>query len=91
VYQISCAHHTVEAVFQVHQGPVIALAVESGLCVTAGQDRQMRVWRLDFTAHLLEVGAPSSPCSPACIHLPALQAVTVHPAPTHAHAKLQAS
>ena len=55
LHQVSCAHHAVEAVFRLHNNSITALAVGNQFCVTASQDGQMRVWPLDFSAHLLEV------------------------------------
>lgn len=68
VVQIDYSTLRVEAVFQVHSGPVRSLSVNEGFCVTAGADRYLRVWPLDFSEFFVEVRyeAPlaASACSP---------------------------
>lgn len=44
-------------VYQLHSAAINALIVHDGFCVTASDDRQLRVWPMDFTDYLLEVRA----------------------------------
>lgn len=55
IVQISYRTLRVEAVFQVHTGPIRSLSVNEGFCVTAGADRYLRVWPLDFSEFFVEV------------------------------------
>jgi len=55
IVQIGYSNLRVEAVFQVHTGPVRSVSVNEGYCVTAGADRYLRVWPLDFSEFFVEV------------------------------------
>lgn len=46
------------AVHQLHLAPINAIAMHDGFCVTASDDKFMRVWPLDFSDFLLEVRRP---------------------------------
>jgi len=46
---------TLVCVYQLHSAAINALVMHSGFCVTASDDRQLRVWPTGFTDYLLEV------------------------------------
>ena len=54
VLQVNYDTQALEAVFQLHSGPVHSLAVNEGFCVTASNDGFLRMWPLDFSAFFLE-------------------------------------
>lgn len=41
-------------VYRLHDGPIHALAVNEGFCVTGSEDTILRVWPLDFSEYYLE-------------------------------------
>jgi hypothetical protein len=43
-------------VYQLHSAAINSLVVFDGFCVTGSDDRQLRVWPMDFSDFLLEVG-----------------------------------
>jgi hypothetical protein len=57
VFDIDYSTRTVAAVHQLHVGAINSLTLHEGFCVTASDDRMLRVWPLDFGDFLMEVGA----------------------------------
>ncbi|GBG26317.1 WD repeat-containing protein 90 [Hondaea fermentalgiana] len=45
---------TVLCIYRLHDGPIHALTVNEGFCVTASEDQHVRVWPLDFADFFLE-------------------------------------
>ncbi|KAF5836714.1 WD40-repeat-containing domain protein [Dunaliella salina] len=45
---------TLLCVYQLHSGAINTIVMHSGFCVTASDDRQLRVWPTGFTDYLLE-------------------------------------
>jgi WD repeat-containing protein 90 len=52
--QVNAERREVEAVHQVHMGPINCLLVHAGFAVTASDDGRLRVWPLDFRDYLME-------------------------------------
>lgn len=53
--QINYGRRTLERVYQLHSAAINCMLVSAGLCVTASDDKFLRVWPLDFSDYLLEV------------------------------------
>ena len=54
--QINYGTRTLERVYQLHSAAINCMLVSEGLCVTGSDDKFLRVWPLDFSDFLLEVG-----------------------------------
>lgn len=54
IFQVNYHTRELEGVFQIHDGPVRALSVTEGFCVTVSGDGYLRIWPLDFTEFYLE-------------------------------------
>eukprot|EP00884_Botryococcus_braunii_P004330 jgi/Botrbrau1/13899/Bobra.0017s0006.2 len=54
IYQVNSERRVVEAIYQVHMGPVNCLIMHAGFAVTASDDGLVRMWPLDFRDFLLE-------------------------------------
>lgn len=54
VAQVNYDTRELECVFRLHDGPVRAIAVNEGFCVTGSDDKFLRVWPLDFSEFFLE-------------------------------------
>ena len=75
VLQINYDTHALEAVFQLHSGPIHSIAVNEGFCVTGASDGFMRMWPLDFSDFFLEARHDSAVTSVA-LHPSGLSVVT---------------
>lgn len=75
VLQINYDTHALEAVFQLHSGPIHSIAVNEGFCVTGAADGFMRMWPLDFSDFFLEARHDSAVTSVA-LHPSGLSVVT---------------
>lgn len=53
--QINYGKRILERVYQLHSAAINCMLVSAGLCVTASDDKFLRVWPLDFSDYLLEV------------------------------------
>ena len=54
VFQIAYGSVELEAIYQLHNGPINAIAVVEGYCVTGSDDHFLRLWPLDFSDFFLE-------------------------------------
>lgn len=54
VFQINYEQRALECIYQLHTGAINSLILHEGFCVTASDDKFLRVWPLDFTDYLLE-------------------------------------
>ncbi|KAK9866441.1 hypothetical protein WJX84_003773 [Apatococcus fuscideae] len=54
VCQVNYGRRTLERIYQLHTGAINQLALHEGFCVTASDDRFLRIWPLDFSDFLLE-------------------------------------
>jgi WD40 repeat protein len=54
VFQVGYDACILEAVFQLHVGPINSISVNRGTCVTGGEDKFLRLWPLDFSEFLFE-------------------------------------
>ena len=52
--KIDCMKKQIICGFQLHSGPIQALAINEGYAVTGGGDNRLRIWPLDFSDFLLE-------------------------------------
>eukprot|EP00741_Cyanophora_paradoxa_P024145 tig00021742_g23319.t1 len=73
VYQINYASRSLECVFRLHDGAINGLSVNDGFCVTASDDKFLRVWPLDFSDSLMEAEhegpVTSVSASPDCLRI----------------------
>lgn len=46
-------------VYQLHSAAINSLCIHDGFCVTGSDDKQLRVWPMDFSDYLLEVSMGS--------------------------------
>lgn len=53
---LSTCRHTLECVYQLHAAAIHSIAVHDGFCLTGSDDKQLRVWPMDFKDFMLEVG-----------------------------------
>ena len=70
VWQVNYGRRTLERIYQLHTGAINQLALHEGFCVTASDDRFLRIWPLDFSDFLLEVQATHrslQPCVCVCV------------------------
>lgn len=54
-------------VYQLHGAAINSMVMHSGFCVTASDDKQLRVWPIGFADYLLEVRELLVLCS--CIYV----------------------
>ena len=54
VFQVNYGRRTLEAVFQLHNGPINSIIVNEGFCITGSDDRYLRMWPVDFSDYFLE-------------------------------------
>ena len=60
VFQVNMQDRRLEAIFQLHSGPIYSIAINEGFCVTGAGDRYLRVWPLDFSDYYLQAQHPSA-------------------------------
>ena len=60
IFQISCATMELDAVFKIHDTPILSLAVNDAFCVTGSEDGYLRVWPIDFSEFFIEAKHDSS-------------------------------
>jgi hypothetical protein len=58
--QIDYGSRSLDAIYQLHDGPINVLLLADGLVLTGGDDARLRVWPLDFRDYLLEVCCAAS-------------------------------
>jgi len=63
VYQVSCITQELEAIYKVHDSPILTLALNDAFCVTGAADGVLRVWPIDFSEFLIEAKHDSGVCS----------------------------
>ncbi|KAK9840850.1 hypothetical protein WJX84_006024 [Apatococcus fuscideae] len=61
VCQVNYGRRTLERIYQLHTGAINHLALHEGFCVTASDDRFLRIWPLDFSDFLLEAEHEAPP------------------------------
>eukprot|EP00798_Chlamydomonas_sp_ICE-L_P014445 gene14445-20453_t len=54
VFEVSYGARTLTCVYQLHSAAINSLVVHDGFCVTGSDDKQLRVWPMDFSDYLLE-------------------------------------
>ncbi|KAK9823925.1 hypothetical protein WJX72_006401 [[Myrmecia] bisecta] len=54
VYQVNYGRRVLERIYQLHTGAINALLVNEGFCITASDDKFLRIWPVDFSDFLLE-------------------------------------
>jgi WD40 repeat protein len=54
VFQLNYGRRCLECVYQLHNAAINSLVVSEGFCVTASDDKFLRVWPVDFTDFFLE-------------------------------------
>ncbi|GLC33983.1 hypothetical protein PLESTB_000825300 [Pleodorina starrii] len=60
VFQVDYTTRQLESIYQLHAAAINCLVVADGLALTAGDDRLLRAWPLDFKDYLLEAEHESS-------------------------------
>ncbi|KNC47081.1 WD repeat-containing protein 90 [Thecamonas trahens ATCC 50062] len=65
VFQIAYSTVELEAIYQLHNGPIRSLSVVDGYCVSGSDDGFLRVWPLDFSDFFLEAEHESAVTSVA--------------------------
>ena len=53
--QVNYGRRALERIYQLHTGAINQLVLHEGFCVTASDDRFLRIWPLDFSDFMLEV------------------------------------
>lgn len=54
--QVNYGKRQLDCVYQLHTGAINAIQINEGFCVTASDDKFVRVWPVDFSDFFLEVG-----------------------------------
>lgn len=52
--QVNYGRRELECVYQCHNAPINAIRINEGFCVTASDDKFVRVWPVDFSDFFLE-------------------------------------
>ena len=54
IFQVSCSNQELEAIFKLHDSPILSIALNDAFCVTGSEDGVVRVWPIDFSEFLIE-------------------------------------